>query len=173
MAARKGSTATATDSAADFSFDAVEPMAVQALPKGQRDTAPNPLLKHVADAVDQGPRAIPVPNGERAAEAAKLIRRAVAPGNATPGGLSLRLRFTDENDKALTPKTAEASTETVWVYFDVKSEKKDRAYAQRKYNNDDIRAWAAQNGIELENGKVTREVRDDYRRAHGYDVRTR
>lgn len=154
----------AADTASEFSFANVEVSAVAELPKGTRDTLPNPLESHVKDALDQGPRAIPVPNGERAMEAQRLIRRAV-----TTNGYSMRLRFTDAEDKALTPAQAEASTDQVWVYFNISSEKSERAYSPRKYTNADIRAWA-----NMEDGaKITKEIRDEYRKANGYDVRQR
>ena len=145
----------------EFSFDTIEVQAVTELPKGVRDTAPNPLEGAVNDAVDQGPRALPVPNGERAMEAQRLLRRAVA------GKYGLSVRFTDADDKPLTPQAAEASTETVWVYFDVKGERKEREYAPRKYTTADIRTWA-----NLDEGtKVTKEIRDAYRAEHGFNVR--
>lgn len=155
MAARKTST--------EFSFDTVEVGTVAALPKGVRDTAPNPLEGHVTAAVDQGPRYLPVPNGERAMEAQRLLRRAVQ------GKYGLSVRFTDSNDQPLTPAAAEASTEQVYVYFDVKSERKERQYAERKYNNADIRKWANM----ADGDKITKEIRNAYREAHGFTVRTR
>lgn len=145
----------------EFSFDTIEVQAVAELPKGVRDTAPNPLESAVEAAVDQGPRALPVPNGERAMEAQRLLRRAVA------GKYGLSVRFTDAEDKPLTPQQAEASAETVWVYFDVKGERKEREYAPRKYTTDDIRKWA-----DLPEGaKVTKEIRDAYRAEHGFAIR--
>ena len=150
--------------AAEFSFDNIDVQEVAELPKGTRDTAPNPLEQHVKNALDQSPKALPVPDGDKAAEAARLIRRAV---NAN--GYSLRLRYTDAEDNALTPEQAHASTEQVWVYFQIKSEKAERAYAQRKYSNADIRQWA-----NLADGdKITPEVRAEFRKANGYDTRQR
>lgn len=150
--------------AAEFSFDNITVQDVAELPKGTRDTAPNPLEAHVKAALDQAPKALPVPDGDKAAEAARLIRRAV---NAN--GYSLRLRYTDASDNALTPEQAHASTEEVWVYFQIKSEKTERAYAQRKYSNADIRQWA-----NLADGdKISPEVRAEFRKANGYDTRQR
>lgn len=152
--ARKGSTA-------EFSFKSVEIGQAAALPKGVRDTEENPLAQAVADAVDQGPRYLPTPNGEYAMQAQRYLRRAVA------GTYGLSVRFTDANDQPLTPNAAEASTEQVYVYFDVKSERKERQYSERKYNNAMIREWA-----NLPEGeKITKEIRNAYREAHDLPVR--
>jgi hypothetical protein len=146
---------------AEFSFDNVQVQAVAELPKGTRDTAPNPLQATVDGAVDAGPMALPVPNGERAAEAERLIRRAVA------GKYSLNIRFTDANDKAMSPPVAKESAEEVWVYFNVKSERKTREPQQRKYTAADIRKWANL----PEDAKLTKEIRNAYRAEHGLPVR--
>jgi hypothetical protein len=160
-ATRKSTKATETSG---FSFANVAPVAVEELPKGTRDTAPNPLEETIKASADQGPKAIEVPDGEKAHDAERFIRRAVA-----QNGLSMRLRYTDAEGNALTPAQAHEHTETVWVYFNILSEKKDRAYAPRKYNNEDIRKWA-----QLETGaKITKEIRNAYRAEHGYDVRDR
>lgn len=157
-------TRTKTKATDDFSFDSVQPVEVAELPRGTRDTQPNPLEKHVVAALDQGPRALPVPNGERAADAARLIRRAVS-----NNGYSLRLRYTDPQDNPMTPAQAEASESEVWVYFSIGSEKSERAYSPRKYNNADIRKWA-----NLEDGdKITPEIRAKFREENGYDTRAR
>lgn len=155
MAARKSTT--------EFSFDNVEVGEAAALPKGTRDTAPNPLESHVENAVDKGTRYIPVPNGKKAMEAQRLIRRAVA------GKYGLRIRFTDAADQPLTPAAAEASTEQVYVYFAVSSERKEREYTPRKYTSADIRAWANLG----EKDKISKEIRQAYRKEHGYDTRAR
>lgn len=154
--------AAAADTA--FSFDNVQVQEVAELPKGTRDTAPNPLEGHVTAALDGAPKALPVPNGERAQEAARLIRRAVSTNQ-----YSLRLRYTDAEDKALTPEEAFASENEVWVYFKVMSEKKERAYTPRKYDNAQIREWA-----NLAPGdKITKEIRAAFRTEHGFDTRQR
>lgn len=154
--ARKGGTA-------EFSFETVQVGSAEALPKGVRDTEPNPLEQHVINAVDQGPQFIPVPNGEMAMQAHKYLRRAVQ------GKYGLSVRFTDANDSPLTPKAAEASDEQVYVYFEVRGERKEREYSPRQYNNADIRAWA-----NMEDGeKITPEIRAAFREARGLPVRSR
>lgn len=145
----------------EFSFENVQVQAVQELPKGTRDTAPNPLQATVDGAVDAGPMALPVPDGEKAAEAERLIRRAVA------GKYSLNIRFTDANDTALSPENAKASTDEVWVYFAVKSERKTREPQKRLYTSADIRKWA---NLEPD-AKLTKEIRNAYRESRGLPVR--
>lgn len=152
----------------EFSFDSLAVQDVEALPKGTRDTAPNPLEQMVKDAVDQGPKALgPLPNGDKAEEAARLIRRAV-----TVNDYSYRLRFTDGADKPLTPKQVADWTDEIWVYFQISSEKTAREYKPRAYNAADIRAWYAEQGEEI-SGKITQEQRNAYREAHGLAVRER
>lgn len=153
MATKKAST--------EFSFENVAVQAVQELPKGTRDTAPNPLQKTVDDAVDAGPMALPVPDGKRAAEAERLIRRAVA------GKYSLNIRFTDAADQPLSPPIAKESAEQVWVYFNVKSERKTREPQKRLYTSADVRKWANL----PEDAKLTKEIRNAYRAEHGLPVR--
>lgn len=146
----------------EFSFADAVVEDIQELPHTARSSAPNPLESHVLAAVDQGAKAIPVPNGEKAMEASRLLRRAVVQHN-----FALKLRYTDSEDKNLSPEQAESSTDTVWVCFSVSSEKKERKYAPRTYNNADIRAWA-----NLREGeKITREIRNAYREAHNLPVR--
>lgn len=152
-------------SSTEFSFDSVGVQDVAELPKGTRDTAPNPLEQHVKDAIDAGPKALgPLPSGERAEEAARLIRRAV-----TVNDLSYRLRFTDANDKPLTPKQVATHEGEIWVYFSVSSEKVAREYKPRAYNAADIREF---NGLEP-GEKITQEHRNAYREAHGMPIRER
>lgn len=147
----------------EYSFDnaAEAVVKVQELPKGTRDTAPNPLQTMVDNAVDAGPMALPVPDGERATEAERLIRRAVA------GKYSLNIRFTDENDAALSPGIAKESTEPVWVYFNIKSERATRKPQERKYTAADIRKWANL----PEDAKLDKEIRNAYRAEHNLPVR--
>ena len=145
----------------EFSFENVNVQAVAELPKGTRDTAPNPLQGTVDNAVDAGPMALEVPNGERASEAERLIRRAVA------NKYSLNIRFTDAEDNAMSPEKAKASESTVWVYFNVKSERKTRQPQQRKYTAADIRKWANL----AADAKLTKEIRNAYREAHNLPVR--
>lgn len=145
----------------EFSFDSVQAQPMAELPKGTRDTAPNPLEQTVADAVDAGPMALPVPNGEKAAEAERLIRRAVA------GKYSLNIRFVDANDNAMSPGVAKESTDTVWVCFAVKSERKTREPQKRLYTSADIRKWASLGPDE----KLTKEIRNAYRESRGLPVR--
>lgn len=159
MAARK------TKETAAFDFTSVAVQDVAALPKGARDTAPNPLEEAVKAAVDAGPKALgPLPNGEKAEEAARLIRRAV-----TVNDLSYKLRFTDANDKPVTPKQAKTWTDEIWVYFSISSDKKTREYKPRAYTSKDIREWA---NLDAKT-KITQEIRNAYREAHGMEVRER
>lgn len=165
MAARKPKTEETTDATAEFSFSDVSVQDVAALPKGTRDTAPNPLEAVVKAAVDQGPKALgPLPNGDKAEEAARLIRRA-----ATVNDVSYKMRFTDANDKPVTPKQAKTWTDEIWVYFSISSDKKTREYKPRAYTSKDIREWAQMGP----NDKITQEIRNEYRKAHGMEIRER
>lgn len=153
---------------AEFSFENLAVMDAESLPKGTRDTAPNPLEQTVKDAADGPVKAIgPMPS-DRAEEAARLIRRAV-----TVNDLSYRLRFTDEEDKPLTPKQIKDHSGGVWVYFQISSEKTPREYKPRAYTAADVRAWAVAEGLMSEEDKVTQETRNAYREAHGLAVRER
>lgn len=157
--------ARAKAASTEFSFADVAVQDVAELPKGTRDTAPNPLEDTVKSVVDQGPKALgPLPNGAKAEEAARLIRRAV-----TVNDLSYRLRFTDANDKALTPKQVADWTDEIWVYFSISSEKVTREYKPRAYTSKDIREYL---GLEASD-KITQEHRNQYREAHNLPVRER
>lgn len=149
----------------EFSFDSVAVQDVAELPKGTRDTAPNPLEQIVKDAIDGGPKALgPLPSGERAEEAARLIRRAV-----TVNDLSYRLRYTDAEDKPLTPKQLADHDGEIWVYFSISSEKVAREYKPRAYNAADIREF-----LQLDAGeKITQDHRNAYREAHDLPIRER
>lgn len=152
-------------SSTEFSFDSVAVQDVEALPKGTRDTAPNPLEAAVKAAVDAGPKALgPLPNGDKAEEAARLIRRAV-----TVNDLSYRLRFTDAQDKPLTPKQVKEWTDEIWVYFSISSDKTPREYKPRAYTSKDIREFL---GLDAKD-KITQEHRNTYREAHNLPVRER
>lgn len=157
-------TATAAAPSDSFSFASVEITEEKELPTGTRDTEPNPLEDAVKAAAGGAARGLPVPDGKRAKDASRLIRRAVS-----ANGLSLRLRFTDMNGAALTPAAAEASTEPVKVFFKITTEKTERAYTERKYKNADIREWANL----AEGEKISKEIRQEYRKQHGFDVRKR
>lgn len=154
--ARKGGTS-------EFSFDTVQVGQAAALPKGVRDTEPNPLEQHVINAVDAGPQYLPVPNGDMAMQAQRYLRRAVQ------GKYGLSVRFTDANDQPLTPAAAEAAADQVYVYFEVRGERKEREYSPRQYNNADIREWANLG----EGDKITKEIRNAFREERGLTVRNR
>lgn len=155
----------ATSASTEFSFANVAVQDVAELPKGTRDSAPNPLEDTVKAVVDQGPKALgPLPDGKKAEEAARLIRRAV-----TVNDLSYRLRFTDSEDKPLSPKVVSEWTDEIWVYFSVSSDKVAREYKPRAYTSKDVREF---NGLGPTD-KITQEHRNAYREAHNLPVRER
>lgn len=149
------------EEAAGYSFADAQAVAVDALPTLKKASEPNPLEEQVKAALDQGPRALPVPNGEYARKAENLLRRA-----ANFNDWSVKIRYTDPGDTPLATADAHAYETEVWVYFSVTSDKTERVYQERKYNNATIREWANLG----EKDKITPEIRAEFREAHGYGV---
>lgn len=167
MAAPKRNTRnTPTDTSAEpkaFSFADVEVGTVDVLPRTVHMTEPNPLDQQVVDAVDQGPRYIGVPNGDLAWKAHNFLRR-----GAKDHDLAVSVRFTNAQDESLTPDQAKASTEEIYVYFVVKSEKKARGTYTRRYTSDDIRKHF---GL-ADGAKITRAQRDEFREVKGFNKKS-
>lgn len=156
MAAAKGKTP-----APEFSFASIAPQEVKELPTAVRNVEANPLEQHVINALDKGVQTFPVPDGERAKQAYNFIRSAAR-------DYSLRVRYTTADDKALTPEQAHASTQEVWVYFLVKSEKPARKERKARYTSADIRAWLKDQGRTVPTGKLSKEIRQEFRVAKGF-----
>lgn len=167
MAAPKRNTRTNTPAASTdskpFSFADVEVGTVDVLPKTVHMTEPNPLDQHVVDAVDQGPRYIGVPDGDAAWKAHNFLRRGAKDHN-----LAVSVRFTNAQDEPLTPDQAKASTDEVYVYFVVKSEKKARGTYTRRYTSDDIRKHF---GL-ADGAKISKAQRDEYREVKGFNKKS-
>lgn len=155
-----------TETTSGFSFADVEVGAVDALPKGVSVRSENPLTKHVEEAKDNGPRYIPVPNGDAARQAENYLRRA-----AQELGCGINIRFTDAEDKPQPSEEAKAATNdnAVFVYFQVNSERRTRESSERRYTVKDIREHFGLGDKE----KVTQEHRAQYRADKGFDQRER
>lgn len=78
------------------------------------------------------------------------------------------MRFTNAQDESLTPDQAKASTEEIYVYFVVKSEKKARGTYTRRYTSDDIRKHF---GL-ADGAKITRAQRDEFREVKGFNKKS-
>lgn len=163
MAQTKTRTKTAPEpTPAPFSFENVQVGEAEVLPKGVKQTKPNPLLSAVEAALDGPARYLEVPGGEQAAQAEGFLRRA---GQAIDA--SVKVRYADGDDKPLNTAQAHTSTEPVFVYFQVSSDKPERTYTKRAYTTDDVRKF---HGL-AEGAKVTTEHRRAYREAHNLPVR--
>lgn len=157
--------ATSTAPAKAFSFADVEVGVAEALPKGVHLSEPNPLEEHVRNALDQDPRYIPVPNGAAARQAENYLRRA-----GKDNGWGVQVRFTDAEDNSLAGDVAKDDNrdELTHVYFVAKSERKTRVYKERRYTNDDIRAFHKLG----DKDKITKEHRQEFREANGFNERS-
>lgn len=134
----------------DFSFDAVAVVETNEMPsRAPRTEKPNPLLPHVTKSLETG-TALALPNIPQDAvkDAQNYLRRA-----AIKLACGIEIRPADNGDG------------TMNLHFRAKHEKRSRSYTVA-----DVRAWAEEMGYGESDlyPRVSREVSDAYRVAHGH-----
>lgn len=119
--------------------------------RASKVTEPNPLAG-VVEASRDNPQAIDVTGEAQAKEVVGYLRR-----DANESGSGVRILCTDDNGKKA---TGDAITTVHFVY-------KERS--KRQYTTADIKTWYEKTYGSPLSGKVTKEIRDEFRKANGYD----